>query len=278
MRGFMSLSDRQKTRNVQHSAHQSGSTVYRLGISRMTAHRARSEADKEQRRVLIFSAARDLGLRHGVPHVTLGDIAREVGLAKSSILRYFETREEIYLLITAEEWRDWSEAVRAALPPTTLEAAAVADVLTNTLADRPLFCDLLAHTPANLEHNVSARAIRMARIAAWTAIRDLSLAIVACLPEFSRRTAADLVLATSLLAGAIWLRANPPSSVFAAYRNHPHPSDTSLVFTPSLRRLVSALIAGTAAPVDGGCDQLLAYASPPFFERPADEPPTPSRR
>lgn len=202
--------------------------------------------------------------------MTLGDVAREVGLSKSSVLRYFETREEIYLQITADDWRDWAEAARVKLPPGSLEATAVADVLTDTLAQRPLFCDLLAHTQANLEHNVSPDAVLTLRVAAWGAIGDLSTSIGACLPAISRIRAADIVVVTSILAGAIWLRANPPTAVAAAYRNQPHPSCTHLIFVPSMRQLVRTLIEASAA--GGGHEPLLAYPSPPFFGPPGNEP------
>ena len=38
--------------------------------------------------------------------------------------------------------------------------ALVADVFARSFGDRPLFCDLIAHTPLNLERNVSPEAVR----------------------------------------------------------------------------------------------------------------------
>ena len=32
---------------------------------------------------------------------------------KSAMLRYFETREQIFLILTARGWRDWSTDIRA---------------------------------------------------------------------------------------------------------------------------------------------------------------------
>ena len=96
--------------------------------------------------------------------MTLGDVAREVGLAKSNVLRYFETREEIYGQLTAEGWRDRAEAVHTRLDGASAGPAEVAHALTQTLSERPLFCDLLAHTPANLEHNVSPRTFRALKL------------------------------------------------------------------------------------------------------------------
>ncbi|MEV1248540.1 helix-turn-helix domain-containing protein, partial [Nonomuraea sp. NPDC049750] len=45
----------------------------------------------------ILAAARELALRSGVRTVSLCAVAAAVGLAKSNVVRYFGTREEIYL-------------------------------------------------------------------------------------------------------------------------------------------------------------------------------------
>jgi len=66
-----------------------------------------------RRQAAILSAARELALRDGVRKVSLADIAARVGVHKSALLRYFETREQIFLELTAEAWRDWAGAIHA---------------------------------------------------------------------------------------------------------------------------------------------------------------------
>ena len=77
--------------------------------------RARSAAAKQLRESAILEAARELGAERGIRQITLTDIAEAVGMHKSALLRYFETREEIFLRLTAEGWREWSAALRAEL-------------------------------------------------------------------------------------------------------------------------------------------------------------------
>src|ERR1700742_4192082 len=77
--------------------------------------RARRPEQKEQRREAILGAAAELPRRDGVRAVSLSDIAHAVGIHKSALLRYFKTREQIFLELTAREWRDWEAAVTAAL-------------------------------------------------------------------------------------------------------------------------------------------------------------------
>ena len=59
--------------------------------------RARSPEAKAAREQAILDAARALGRDRGIRTVTLTDIADAVGMHKSAMLRYFETREEIFL-------------------------------------------------------------------------------------------------------------------------------------------------------------------------------------
>src|SRR5258708_14339277 len=74
--------------------------------------RARSTEAKEQREAAILKAARALATTHGVRQITLTDIADAVGMHKSGLLRYFETREQIFLVLTAEGWSECSSALR----------------------------------------------------------------------------------------------------------------------------------------------------------------------
>src|ERR1700694_5682537 len=108
--------------------------------------RDRSPEAKQHREDAILAAARSLGAKRGIRQITLTDIADAVGMHKSALLRYFETREQIFLRLTAEDWREWSAALRAKLErvggsPT---AENVASAFSTTLADRGMFCDPLA--------------------------------------------------------------------------------------------------------------------------------------
>src|SRR5690242_8672144 len=100
----------------------------------MTYQRARSPEHKEQRREAILAAARELADERPVRDISLGDIARRVQLAKSNLLRYFESREAIFLTLLRREWEAFT--VAASGQP---DAAGLA----RALAERPFFCDLL---------------------------------------------------------------------------------------------------------------------------------------
>src|SRR6201995_2888755 len=138
-----------------------------------TYQRARRPEQKLERRAAILGAARELALRDGVRNVSLAGIAARIGIHKSALLRYFETREQIFLELTAAAWRDWAQALHAGLDAAPPGAAAlVADVFARSFADRPLFCDLIAHTPLNLERNVSPGAVRRYKLTSLGAVDE----------------------------------------------------------------------------------------------------------
>ncbi|WP_367658061.1 hypothetical protein [Streptomyces sp. TG1A-8] len=82
-------------------------------------------------------------------------------ISKPALLRYFETREQIFLRLTAEGRRQWSADLRGDPGRRAHSTAAeVAGVVTVTLAARPVFCDLLAQ--ASMNPSATCRSTRCA--------------------------------------------------------------------------------------------------------------------
>src|ERR1700677_3312837 len=87
--------------------------------------RARSEDQREARRQAILGAAAAMLAEMPVAQVTLNELSRRAGLAKSNVLRYFESREAVLLELLDSAWQDWlvglqqdlTAAVGAAAPP-----------------------------------------------------------------------------------------------------------------------------------------------------------------
>lgn len=216
-------------------------------MTRSAFLRARRPEHKQQRREAILTAARDLATTSGVGNVSLSAVAEAVGLAKSNISRYFETREAIYLELLAEEWRQYARAVsdrlRAATADSAPDTSAAVTIIAETLADRPLFCDLLSQLPTSLEHNVSVRAARAFKHSVYDSITRTSreLARVTSLTE---QESAELLAAASGLAGLLYRAANPPPILAQAYAEDPELAAGQHPLLPTLVRIVSALAAG----------------------------------
>jgi AcrR family transcriptional regulator len=207
--------------------------------------RARSTEAKHQREAAILDAARRLGAERGIRQVTLTEIAEAVGMHKSALLRYFETREEIFLRLTAEGWREWSGALRAELETlTTPTPAAMAAVFAGTLAARGAFCDLLAQAPLNLERNVSVEAVRAFKLVTHAELDAIGLVVRRLLPTLSKGDTVDLIAAATSLSGAFWQMATPGPEIAALYRSDPRLSHAVVDVEPRLERLLTALIEG----------------------------------
>src|SRR2546429_6913347 len=102
--------------------------------------RARSEEQREARRQAILGAAAAMLAEMPVAEVTLNELSRRAGLAKSNVLRYFESREAVLLELLDSAWQDWlcppqgglarAGRVRAPVrPPARQPAAPVAGAL-----------------------------------------------------------------------------------------------------------------------------------------------------
>ena len=74
--------------------------------------RARSEEQRAQRRQVILATAAAMLAEMPVTELSLNELSRRVGLAKSNVLRYFESREAVLLELLDAELLAWIEAVQ----------------------------------------------------------------------------------------------------------------------------------------------------------------------
>src|SRR4051794_36200368 len=128
----------------------------------MTFQRARSAEQREERRRTILDTALKMLDEMPVAEVSLNELSRRVGLAKSNVLRYFESREAVLLELLDRAMRDWLAEVSgevaegvAPVRPAQERAEAFAAVVARSLARRTVLCDLIGAQAGVLEHNVS---------------------------------------------------------------------------------------------------------------------------
>ncbi|MBZ4319215.1 TetR/AcrR family transcriptional regulator [Streptomyces huiliensis] len=209
--------------------------------------RARSPEAKRAREAAILAAAARLATANGIRSVTLTDIAAEVGMHKSAMLRYFETREEIYLRLASAGWVEWSEAVRERLAEAAPAGAPaprpVAAALAESLVARPLFCDLLAHTPMNLERNVSLESVRSFKLTALAEVAAVGEALRRVAP-LSPEQAGNLVATATAMAGALWQMAAPGTELRRLYETDPDLGHAVVDVAPRLTDILDAMLRG----------------------------------
>src|ERR1700677_4508180 len=124
----------------------------------MTFQRARSQEQREARRQAILGAAAAMLGEMPVADITLNELSRRTGLAKSNVLRYFESREAVLLELLDSAWRAWLARLardldRAVTPaaPVGTRGDQVASALASSLNSAPALCALLNAQAAVLE-------------------------------------------------------------------------------------------------------------------------------
>jgi AcrR family transcriptional regulator len=208
--------------------------------------RARRPEQKQQRYAAILDAARELALRDGVGAVSLADIAAQVGMHKSALLKYFETREEIFLRLAETEFGEWAAGALAALSTTGPDPRDVADALAGSVADRPLFCQLLLYTPLTLERNVSLDVVRAFKLAIKGSMEEVLPALQRALPALDADACFELFMMSGVVAAGLWQAAHPSPQVVALHAEDPGAAPYP-DFRASLIRFVRTYLAGLLA-------------------------------
>jgi AcrR family transcriptional regulator len=219
-----------------------------------TFQRARSEQQREVRRRAILDAATAMLAEMPAAEITLNELSRRVGLAKSNVLRYFESREAVLLELLDSMWQDWLADLE-----TELSAAVDADAslaargdqlaaaLAGSLASRPALCDLIGAQAAVLERNVSPRVAaeyKRATLADVTALGHLALG---CVAELGEHDSVRLAGAAMMVTGALWPHAQPSAAMLAAYQADQALAAMRLDFTATMREVLEVLISGLLA-------------------------------
>ncbi|MGW1196583.1 TetR family transcriptional regulator [Streptomyces sp. NPDC002536] len=221
-----------------------------------TFQRARSEEQREIRRRAILDTAAAMLDEMSVGALSLNELSRRVGLAKSNVLRYFESREAVLLELLDRDWRQWTAALPEQLAasvtpgaPPVLRGQEFAAVLAHSLAQHRVLCDLLSAQAGVLEHNVSADVAARYKRAALDNVAALAALARQHLPELGGR--ADQFCAQAIMvSGAVWTHARPSAAMLAAYAADPSLAALRMDFTATLEEMLTTLIAGALARIE----------------------------
>ncbi|WP_295693584.1 TetR family transcriptional regulator [Lapillicoccus sp.] len=207
--------------------------------------RARTPEHKALRREAILDAARALALDRGVRGVTLGDLADEVGLAKSNVVRYFGTREEIFVELSTRE----SVVVRDVLLRRLEDAspATVPTIVATTIAEHELFCELVSQLTTHLEHHVSFGAAERLKLGMHAVVADLIEALVRVCPGLSADGAALFVNAATLVTSGLWAASRPSDTLREVYAAHPELPQLDTGIASQVEQILAALLRGLLA-------------------------------
>jgi AcrR family transcriptional regulator len=216
----------------------------------MTFQRARSEEQRETRRRAILETAAGMLQEMPVAEVTLNELSRRVGLAKSNVLRYFESREAVLLELLDDYFGSWlvgfEEELRTDLDaratPET-RAGQLAEILSRSLAEQVVLCDLFGAQGGVLEHNVSVDVVKRHKRASLAELATMTEVVRRHLPELG--DSAQMFCFTSLVtAGALSTYAPPPPSLVAAYADEPELGLLNIGLAEALRFAFTSALLG----------------------------------
>lgn len=217
----------------------------------MTFQRARSDEQREVRRRTILDTAAAMLQEMPVADLSLNELSRRVGLAKSNVLRYFESREAVLLELLDDFLRSWLTELTGELAagidarrPATERAGQFADILSRSLADRVVLCDLFGAQGGVLEHNVSVEVVRRHKRASLDSLGRMVGLVRQHLPELGDG-AQTVCLQALIMAGALAPLCSPPAPVLAVYQAEPELAALHTDLRPALRLSVITAIMGT---------------------------------
>lgn len=219
-------------------------------MRRMEFQRARNEEQKEQRRQLILQTAKDMLSEMPVLDLSLNELSRRVGLAKSNVLRYFETREAVLLELLSLELQQWASAFDDLPAPEGISRQRgdhLAVQLADTIAARPLMCDLASVQAAVLERNVSVEVVLRHKRSIRGSVEHLAVTIVQRMPELNRQEALQIISIALLMTSAAWPHSTPANAVLEAYKVETSLADLHLSFADYIRGTLEIAISGIIA-------------------------------
>ncbi|MUK00624.1 TetR family transcriptional regulator [Vibrio cholerae] len=216
----------------------------------MTFQRARSEEQREIRRAVILDTTTAMLAEMPVSDITLNELSRRVGLAKSNVLRYFESREAVLLELLDDYFGRWllelegelAGGVEAGADMAT-RARQLAGVLSRSLADQGALCDLFGAQGGVLEHNVSTEVVKRHKRSSLTRLATMTELVRRHVPELGGG-AQFFCFMTLISAGALSTYVPPPPSLLAVYADEPELGVLNLDLREALQGAIVSTLLG----------------------------------
>ena len=218
-----------------------------------TFQRARSDEQRAQRRRAILQTAEAMLQDMPVAELSLNELSRRVGLAKSNVLRYFDSREAVLLELMVTCVAEWTAHLAERIPAAVSRRAGyprraeqLAAVVAGSLAERPVLCDLMSAQAGVLERNVSTEAVTRCKLDSMAEAERLADVIRDALVELSDDAVWRYVIGVWLTTSALWAYAQPTEAVRKAHE-HERLQRAALEFPAALEDYLITLAMGLHA-------------------------------
>ena len=223
-----------------------------------TFQRARNEEQRAARRETILLTASAMLEEMPLSELSLNELSRRVGLAKSNVLRYFESREDVLLVLLEQAAAEFLVEVTESIPvkidhraAVNVRARTVAAELGAAFAAHPMLCELLSAHAVILEHNVSAQVALRHKRGARDSLTGLAVLLRRLLPELDEQCSLHAAQLIIVLVGGFWVRGRPSHSVRDAYAIDPSVAFLNPAFPDGLTRAIAPGLIGLAVEAGG---------------------------
>ncbi len=177
--------------------------------------RARHPEQKEQRRLSILAAAREMLDEAGPEDLSLNKLARRAGLAKSNVYRYFESREEVLMHVLQSDLDDFLSDLESRLGGLRGKSRTdrFVEHIVKSVSDRPRLCQLVSVLSSVLEQNLSAEGVRSFKRATLGRVQRTILAAHDAVPELSISQHLEVMRYAFALLVGLWAATHPGPTV-----------------------------------------------------------------
>jgi AcrR family transcriptional regulator len=178
--------------------------------------RARSREQRELRRRAILDAAEVLLAEVPLDDLGLRELSRRLGTSKTNVVRYFESREGVLLALLNRTRQMWLDDLEKELPAAPADLDDVIRVWADTLAARPLLCQLWSLLAMVLERNVSAESVRAYKLEDLEHRTRLARLLSERVRGLDERAALHLTKVGVVILAGLWPFSNPTPAIIEA--------------------------------------------------------------
>ena len=178
--------------------------------------RARRPEHRELRKQEILDAAEALLAEMPADEISLRELGRRLGVSKTHVVRYFESREGVFLGLLNRLRLSWLDALAEEWPAPPCEPDRVMRAWADSLAARPVLCQLWSLLPSVLERNVSADTVRIYKLVDLEQRTRLAKLVRDRVPALTADAALTLTEYAVVSQVGLWPFSNPTPTVAEA--------------------------------------------------------------
>jgi AcrR family transcriptional regulator len=208
--------------------------------------RARQPEQKEERRRAILAAALHLWGECTFEEFTMAQLAARLGLAKGTLYLYFQTKEELFVVLLDQLLENWlvelASLFRQLKKPARPQA--VAATVLSTLQVRRDLIRLLPFVETLLDRGASDSTVIAFERRALNYLTPAGEALEAGFPTLPAGSGVRLLLLLRALIMGIYLRANKPARIRHMLSEHPDLQAFNVRFDAEFVFAAEALIEG----------------------------------